>query len=476
MPREFSQIRHGSGIHPARTNNQRHSSRHMDLCGARLGTAIKRCRTSSRCCCNPASSPALSRAIPVLVFPPALPSPRQLHINSTHGSEGCGAAVAELEPVATMWLYAVAVLAGLLLLWRWHRERQTVPALSEKFVLITGCDSGFGNRLARQLDARGLRVLAACLTEHGAEQLRAGASSRLQTVLLDVTSSQSIANAASWVREHVGNQGLWGLVNNAGIAIPIAPNEWLTKDDFTKVLDVNLLGLIEVTLSLLPLLRRARGRVVNVASVAGRISFFGGGYCISKFGVEAFSDILRREMRPFGVQVSIIEPGTFCTAMTDPATVRNTLKHLWEQLPAETQAAYGHGYLEAYTQRSTLLQHLSSARLSPVTAAMAHALLARCPRSRYAAGWDAQLLFLPLSYCPSWLSDAVFSLILANQSDVPSSPHAARFRLACPQELQMLSCREVTPQPRLLLLRDRVCPHPSSSVRARAAQGRKGRE
>ncbi|KFO69201.1 Retinol dehydrogenase 16, partial [Cuculus canorus] len=84
--------------------------------------------------------------------------------------------------------------------------------------------------------------------------------------------------------------GLWGLVNNAGIAIPIAPNEWLTKDDFAKVLDVNLLGLIEVTLSLLPLLRRARGRVVNVASVAGRISFLGGGYCISKFGVEAFSD------------------------------------------------------------------------------------------------------------------------------------------------------------------------------------------
>lgn len=87
--------------------------------------------------------------------------------------------------------------------------------------------------------------------------------------------------------------GLWGLVNNAGIATPSAPNEWLTKDDFVKVLDVNLVGLIEVTLSLLPLVRRAQGRVVNVASVMGRIAFFGGGYCISKFGVEAFSDSLR---------------------------------------------------------------------------------------------------------------------------------------------------------------------------------------
>ncbi|NWS93292.1 RDH16 dehydrogenase, partial [Toxostoma redivivum] len=171
-----------------------------------------------------------------------------------------------------MWLYVAALLLGLLLLRRWHRERQTVPRLSEKHVLITGCDSGFGNLLARQLDARGLRVLAACLTDSGAAQLRAATSNRLQTVLLDVTSSKSIADVTAWVRERVGDQGLWGLVNNAGIAIPTAPNEWLTKEDFVKVLNVNLVGLVEVTLSLLPLLRRARGRVVNVASVMGRVS------------------------------------------------------------------------------------------------------------------------------------------------------------------------------------------------------------
>lgn len=109
-----------------------------------------------------------------------------------------------------MWLYLAAVLAGLYLLRRWHRERQMVPRLSEKYVLITGCDSGFGNLLARQLDARGLRVLAACLTETGAVQLRAATSPRLQTVLLDVTSSQSIAAATAWVRERVGDRGRTG--------------------------------------------------------------------------------------------------------------------------------------------------------------------------------------------------------------------------------------------------------------------------
>ncbi|GAB0201290.1 retinol dehydrogenase 16-like [Grus japonensis] len=311
-----------------------------------------------------------------------------------------------------MWLYLAAVLAGLYLLRRWHRERQMVPRLSEKYVLITGCDSGFGNLLARQLDARGLRVLAACLTETGAVQLRAATSPRLQTVLLDVTSSQSIAAATAWVRERVGDRGLWGLVNNAGTAMPSAPNEWLTKDDFVKVLNVNLVGLIEVTLSLLPLVKQARGRVVNVASVMGRISFFGGGYCISKHGVEAFSDTLRREMRPFGVQVSVIEPGGFRTGMIDPVTVVKGFKQLWERLPAETQASYGHHYLETYAKSTILLHRMSSSCLSRVTGVMAHALLARFPRSRYAAGWDARLAILPLSYCPAWLTDATIGLFL----------------------------------------------------------------
>ncbi|NWH63517.1 H17B6 dehydrogenase, partial [Geococcyx californianus] len=115
----------------------------------------------------------------------------------------------------------------------------------------------------------------------------------------------------------------------------------------------------------------------------------------------------RREMRPFGVKVSIIEPGGFWTSLLDPATLANGLKHVWERLPPETQAAYGHPYLEACTQCSAQLVRLCSTRLSHATATMVHALLARFPRSRYAAGWDARLLFLPLSYCPAWLSDAI---------------------------------------------------------------------
>ncbi|NXX18745.1 RDH16 dehydrogenase, partial [Podargus strigoides] len=308
-----------------------------------------------------------------------------------------------------MWLFLAAVLVGLYVLRRWYRERQTVPGLSEKYVFITGCDSGFGNLLARQLDARGLRVLAACLTEAGAEHLRAAASSRLQTVLLDVTSSQSVAAAAAWARERVGDRGLWGLVNNAGSVIPTAPNEWLTKDDFVKVLNINLVGLIEVTLSLLPLVRRARGRVVNVASVMGRISFFGGGYCISKFGVEAFSDSLRLEMRSFGVKVSVIEPGYFKTLITNAGNVEENVLSSWEKASEETKVTYGENYLREYLVALRMMQKKCNPNLTLVTDCMEHALTSRFPRTRYSAGWDAKLLYIPLSYLPSALSDAVLS-------------------------------------------------------------------
>ncbi|NXL77132.1 RDH16 dehydrogenase, partial [Leptocoma aspasia] len=309
-----------------------------------------------------------------------------------------------------MWLYVVAVLLGLFLLRRWHRERQTVPRLSEKHVLITGCDSGFGNLLARQLDARGLRVLAACLTDAGAAQLRAATSNRLQTVLLDVTSSKSIADITAWVRERVGDQGLWGLVNNAGVAIPVGPNEWLTKEDFVKVLNVNLVGLVEVTLSLLPLVRRARGRVVNVASVMGRVSFFGGGYCISKYGVEAFSDSLRLEMRNFGVKVCVIEPGYFKTMITNTENLEKNFYSSWEKLPEEIKASYGENYLRQFVAMLKVLQKGYSSNLSLVTNCMEHALTSLHPRTRYSPGWDAKLLYLPISYLPSALSDALFSL------------------------------------------------------------------
>lgn len=87
--------------------------------------------------------------------------------------------------------------------------------------------------------------------------------------------------------------GLWAVVNNAGVLVPSAPCDWLTIDDYKSVLDVNLNGIIAVTLSVLPLVKKAKGRVVNMASVLGRITPIGGPYPVSKFGVVGFNDSLR---------------------------------------------------------------------------------------------------------------------------------------------------------------------------------------
>ncbi|XP_049739430.1 retinol dehydrogenase 5 isoform X2 [Elephas maximus indicus] len=197
-----------------------------------------------------------------------------------------------------MWLPLLlgALLWGVLWL---LRDRQSLPS-SDAFIFITGCDSGFGRLLALRLDQRGFRVLASCLTPSGAEDLQRVASSRLHTILLDVTDPQSVQWAAKWVKTQVGEAGLFGLVNNAGVAGIIGPTPWLTWDDFHRVLSVNTLGPIGVTLALLPLLQQARGRVVNITSVLGRLAANGGGYCVSKFGLEAFSDSLRFKVH--GVQ------------------------------------------------------------------------------------------------------------------------------------------------------------------------------
>ncbi|XP_058028655.1 17-beta-hydroxysteroid dehydrogenase type 6-like [Ahaetulla prasina] len=303
-----------------------------------------------------------------------------------------------------MWLY-LAVLVGLYFLRRWYRERQTVEKLTDKYVFITGCDSGFGNQLARQLDSRGLRVLAACLTEKGAQELERLTSDRLKTTLLDVTSTESVAAATEWVKTCVGNKGLWGLVNNAGKAIPTAINEWLTKEDFAKVLDVNLLGLIDVTLQMLPLVRRARGRVVNISSVMGRLACFGGGYCPSKYGVEAFSDVLRREISPFGIKVSIVEPGAFSTGILQ--STLESFQTSWNKVLSETKEVYGQLYFDKFLKSLQNQMKSSNKNLFLVTDCVEHALTSRYPRARYSGGLDAKLFYLPVSYLPSSVADFI---------------------------------------------------------------------
>ncbi|KAM8974900.1 retinol dehydrogenase 7-like [Pelodytes ibericus] len=305
-----------------------------------------------------------------------------------------------------MWL-PLLVIAAVIFLYRWHRQNKILQNLTDKYVLITGCDTGFGNLLAKQLDQRRLRVLAACLTQNGCEELKKEASSRLQTLILDVSDSQSVNSATKWVTNTVGNKGLWGLVNNAGAGFPNGPNEWQKKDDFARLLDVNVLGLVDVTLKMLPLIRQTQGRIVNVSSCVGRLAVLGGGYCPSKFAVQAFSDSLRRELCDFGVKVSIVEPGAFQTPLTSLDRHLNNLKNLWENVPAEIKESYGDQYYQTYISIVVKSFQSVNPKLHEVTDCMEHALTAVHPWTRYSVGWDCKLFYIPLSYLPTVLSDYV---------------------------------------------------------------------
>lgn len=319
-----------------------------------------------------------------------------------------------------MWI-SLLVLVVLILLYRWYRQSQILENVSNKYVFITGCDTGFGNLLAKQLDKRGMKVLASCLTEKGAENLKE-TSSRVQTIILDVTDSQGVRSAVDWIEQTVKGEGLWGLVNNAGISIPTAPNGWLHKDDFVKVLNVNLLGMIDVTLSLLPVIIRAKGRIINVSSVMGRLAFVGGGYSISRFGVEAFSDSMRRELRPFGVKVSVIEPTSYKTPATDVETTLQSIHSVWTQAPQWAKETYGQKYFETYGKFIQYKLSKCNPHITQVTDCMEHALTAVYPWTRYSAGWITKLFYLPVSYLPTYMSDFLLAHPLSKPPySVPSN-------------------------------------------------------
>ncbi|XP_019619537.1 PREDICTED: D-beta-hydroxybutyrate dehydrogenase, mitochondrial-like isoform X2 [Branchiostoma belcheri] len=186
-----------------------------------------------------------------------------------------------------------------------------------KAVFITGCDSGFGFGLAKRLDSLGFTVFAGCLLAdsggEGAKKLRAECSSRLSTVQIDVTDDGQVKAAVQQVKDRLptGSKGLYALVNNAGIWQP-GETEWVSLATYRRVMEVNTFGTVRVTKAFLPLIRRAKGRVVNISSVAGLyVAAMAGVYCMAKAALEFFSDALRHEMHKWGVKVVIVEPGSF---------------------------------------------------------------------------------------------------------------------------------------------------------------------
>ncbi len=268
-------------------------------------------------------------------------------------------------------------------------------------VVITGSSTGIGRACALHLDAFGFAVFAGVRKQADGDALKSEASSRLTPILIDVTEADSIASAARVIASVLDDGRLSGLINNAGIVVP-GPLEFLPIDQLRRQLEVNVVGQIAVTQAFAAMLRKGRGRIVNIGSVSGRISSpLLGPYCASKFALEALTDALRMELLPHGVRVCIVDPGSIDTPIWDKSLAK--ADGLMESLSDEANELYGAAMVKVREAAAKMGQN----GIPPVAVvkAVTHALTARRPKPRYNVGRKAKLSVILARFLPSRILD-----------------------------------------------------------------------
>ncbi|XP_073409940.1 retinol dehydrogenase 7-like [Dendrobates tinctorius] len=276
-------------------------------------------------------------------------------------------------------------------------------------VLITGCDSGFGNLLAHRLLDMGFTVFAACLLPDGdgAQALINHSSpGQVKVIRLDVTSDEEMEKVKQYVKENLPDKGLWGLVNNAGV-FTYGMVEWQTIDEYQKVLDVNLLGSIRTTLAFAPLIRKSKGRVVFLSSIGAYLSMLTDMYSISKAGLEKFCDCLRLEMNQFGVQVCIITPSNYIPATNIQPYV--DAEKIWDSLSVEAKEVYRKKSIERVINFMKKKCNCGSRKSYEVVDTIVDALTSPSPKTRYLVMSFAEKVIL---YLYLWLPTLLFDKFL----------------------------------------------------------------
>lgn len=276
-----------------------------------------------------------------------------------------------------------------------------------KYVVITGASTGIGYDAARYLIERGYHVFGSVRKQADGERVQAALGDQFTPLLFDVTDGVAVETAVFQVTQKVGNDGLAGLVNNAGIAVA-GPLMHIPLAEFRQQFEVNLFGLLDVTQKFLPLLgavpnaSQPPGRIVNISSVSGKIVYpFLGPYAASKHALEALSDALRRELLLFGVDVIVIEPASVKTP-------------IWEKAQELDTEPYSHTPYNAMLEgmkRVFVSQGKSGIPVEKVSEVIFEALTKETPKTRYVlarkllSGW----------LLPRYLPDRRFDKIIAKR-------------------------------------------------------------
>jgi NAD(P)-dependent dehydrogenase (short-subunit alcohol dehydrogenase family) len=290
--------------------------------------------------------------------------------------------------------------------------------MSVRNVLITGCSTGIGRACAVRLAQEGFNVIASVRNEADETSIRADADAgAFRIIRLDVTDAQSIGQAREQMMEIVGDEGLYGLVNNAGICV-VGPVECVSMENWREQFEVNLFGTVAVINAMLPLLRKYprnaaqdNARIININSVCGEIATpVFAAYSASKFALRAMSDCLRLELRSQGIRVCSIMPGTIQS-------------EIWRKEKEGIQAICGQPVAcEVYPK---LIKNVSdyvflcadsAIPADRVAYAVQRALQSRKPKDRYNVGWEAHIGAWTRRYFP----ERLFQFLLGRTLGVPA--------------------------------------------------------
>lgn len=268
-------------------------------------------------------------------------------------------------------------------------------------ILITGATAGIGRHTALALARAGHRVFAAGRRENALQSLEkealtsGGAGHRLVGIVLDVTKADSIAAAKKLIDEETDGYGVDAVVNNAGYGM-LGPLEVIDDAALRAQFDTNVFGLMAVTRAFIPKMRERRfGRVVNVSSMGGRMTFpLMGAYNATKYAVESLSDALRNELHPFGIGVVLVEPGYIRTEFADVAMKNIDVP---ESSPFAPIVAHADEMFALFDRTGVGPEH--------VARAIRKGLESKRPSARYVAPWRTYMALWFFTFMPtSWMN------------------------------------------------------------------------
>jgi NAD(P)-dependent dehydrogenase (short-subunit alcohol dehydrogenase family) len=268
-------------------------------------------------------------------------------------------------------------------------------------VLVTGASSGIGRACSLALARQGFHVFAGVRQPQDGQALAQDVVGRITPVLLDVTIADSVHAAAGEVAKTTGGAGLVALVNNAGIGLP-GPIEALPIEALRRQYEVNVFGQVAVTQAFLPLLRIARGRIINIGSIGDRLTMpFGAALTSSKWALASLTEGLRLELRPWGIHVVLIEPASIHTEAVDKMEAET------EQTLAGFDQRARDRYAKSFRAmtRSALARERNGSPPDVVAQCVVHAIMTPKPKTRYLVGKHARTLALVARWAPDRLFD-----------------------------------------------------------------------